>query len=82
VRTVFLLATNSPAGGSEPSPAPQPVRVKTGISDGAYTEITDGVKEGDSVITAVKLTQAQAAAPPTGNSPFGGGGGFGRGGGR
>lgn len=82
VRTVYLLGTNTPAGGSEPVAAPQPVRVKTGISDGAYTEISDGVKEGDSIITSVKLTTAQTAAAPTGNSPFGGGGGFGRGGGR
>ena len=59
---------------------PQPVRVKTGISDGAYTEITDGLKEGDTIITAVKLPQAQAAAPPAGTSPFGGGGGGFRGG--
>lgn len=79
VRTVYVLATNTPPGSSEPAPTPQPVRVKTGISDGTYTEISDGLKEGDSVITAVKLTQALAAAPPTGTSPFGGGGGFGRG---
>ena len=50
------------------------MRVKTGISDGAYTEITDGLKEGDTVVTAVKLPQAQVAAPPSGGtSPFGGG---------
>jgi hypothetical protein len=49
--------------------------VKTGISDGAYTEVTDGLKEGDAVITAAKSPQAQAAAPPAGTSPFGGGGG-------
>ena len=54
--------------------APQPVRVKTGISDGAFTEVTDGLKEGDTIITAVKLPQVQAAAPPAGTSPFGGGG--------
>jgi HlyD family secretion protein len=57
-------------------PGPQPLRVKTGISDGAYTEITDGLKEGDAVITSVKLPQVSVATtPPPGTSPFGGGGG-------
>jgi len=79
-RNIYSLATNAVSGG-DPVPAPQPVRVKTGISDGAYTEITDGLKEGDVVITAVKLTPNQSAAPSGGASPFGGGGsgGFGRG---
>ena len=77
-----MLATNVPSG----EPAPQAVRIKTGISDGAYTEITDGLKEGDTIIIGVILPQAAAAAPPSGGaSPFGGGGmgggGF-RGGGR
>jgi HlyD family secretion protein len=74
-RTIYLLATNAPSG----EPVPQAVRVKTGISDGAYTEISDGLKEGDAVITAVKLLQSQVATAPSGASPFGGGGGgFGR----
>lgn len=72
-RTIYLLSTNT--AGDDASRAPQSVRVKTGISDGTYTEITDGLKEGDSVITAIKLPTAQAAAAPAGNSPFGGGGG-------
>jgi hypothetical protein len=75
-RTIYVLATNAPAGGGEVVPAPQPLRVKTGISDGAYTEITDGLKDGDSVITSVKLPQVQTATTaPQGTSPFGGGGG-------
>jgi HlyD family secretion protein len=78
-RTVYLLATNALTGAS----VPQAVRIKTGISDGSYTEITGGLKEGDAVITAVKLSSAQTAAAPATTSPFGGGGGgFGRGGGR
>jgi HlyD family secretion protein len=77
-RTIYLLATNALAG----EPAPQAVRVKTGISDGAYTEITNGLKEGDTVIIGVKFSQTAAATPPPGTaSPFGGSGGF-RGGGR
>ena len=74
VRTVYVMATNAPGGGGAPVPGPQPIRVKTGISDGAFTEITDGLKEGDTVITAVKLPQTQATTAPAGQSPFGGGG--------
>lgn len=78
-RTIYLLATNAPSG----APAPQAVRVKTGISDGTYTEISDGLKEGDVAITTVKLPQSQVATTSAGASPFGGGGGGGfRGGGR
>ena len=68
------MATNAPSGASDRETVPQPLRVKTGISDGAFTEITDGLKEGDTVITAVKVTQTQATAAPAGQSPFGGGG--------
>lgn len=72
----FLAGTNAPSSGGQ-SPAPQSIRIKTGISDGSYTEVTDGLKEGDSVITGLKMTAAQAAAAPTGTSPFGGGSMFG-----
>ena len=73
-RTLYVLTTNTPAGGGEPVPVLQAVRVKTGISDGAYTEITDGLKEGDVVVTAVTLPQTAATPAPAGTSPFGGGG--------
>ncbi|MGA2240760.1 MAG: efflux RND transporter periplasmic adaptor subunit [Verrucomicrobiota bacterium] len=70
-RTVYMLVTNTPSG----EPAPQAVRVKTGITDGANTEITDGLKEGDAVIVGIKSLQAAAAnSAPGGASPFGGGG--------
>jgi HlyD family secretion protein len=72
-RTVYLLASNTSASG-DPIPKPEPVRVKTGISDGAFTEITEGLTEGQQVITSVKLSQSQVPAPPTGGSPFGGSG--------
>jgi HlyD family secretion protein len=71
-RTVYLMATNAPAGGGDPVPTPQPQRVRTGITDGSYTEIADGLKEGDTIITAVKLPPTQVSTPPTGASPFGG----------
>jgi HlyD family secretion protein len=77
-RTVYILAAGKDSG----NPAAQAVRVRTGISDGTYTEVTDGLKEGDTVIIGVKLPQSSAASAASGGaSPFGGGGG-GRGGGR
>ncbi len=74
-RTVYILSQN--ASGE---PALQAVRIKTGISDGITTEITEGLKEGDIIITGVKSTQTQAAVAPVGSSPFGGpsGGGGGQ----
>src|SRR5436305_3874467 len=59
-RTVYVLR------GSTPDAA----QIKTGISDGVTTEVSDGLKEGDRVVTA----QLNAAAPTAqqGN-PFGGG---------
>jgi HlyD family secretion protein len=80
-RTIYSMAAAS-AAGEDASASLQPIRVRTGISDGAYTEITEGLKEGDQVVTSVKMPQADVAAAPGGTSPFGGGGGgFGRGGG-
>jgi HlyD family secretion protein len=72
-RTIYVLATNTPPGSSDPLVIPRAVRVRAGITDGSYTEITDGLQEGDPVIIAAKLTSAQAVAQaPAGQSPFGG----------
>ena len=48
------------------------VPVKTGISDGTFTEILEGLKEGDVVATGQVVTGAEPAKSPTA-SPFGGG---------
>ena len=69
-RTVYV-----PSAMGRPTATPQAVRAKTGISDGVFTEVTEGLKEGDLIITGIKLTPAQSAAAPAGASPFGGGGG-------
>jgi HlyD family secretion protein len=73
-RTIYLLDTNKPVETSAALPTLVPVRVRTGISDGSFTEITEGLKEGDAVVTTVKLPASQVPAPPVGGaSPFGGG---------
>ena len=57
-RTVYVLSGNKP----------EPVMIKTGISDGVVTEVLEGLKEGDGVITA-GLTSATSSSPAT--NPFG-----------
>jgi hypothetical protein len=51
---------------------PQPAQIKTGISDGVVTEVTDGLKEGDRVVTAELASKSTAGSPPS--NPFSGGG--------
>jgi HlyD family secretion protein len=60
-RTVYLLS------GSQPTP----VQIKTGISDGVVTEVVEGLKEGDRVVTAEVATKSQPASTPA--NPFSGG---------
>ena len=61
-RTVYVLS------GSRP----QAVQIKTGISDGVVTEVIEGLKEGDRVVTAELASKSPAASPPP--NPFSGGG--------
>jgi HlyD family secretion protein len=61
-RTVYVL----PSGAGRP----QPAQIKTGISDGILTEVVEGLKEGDRVVTA-EFGSAMAAPSP-GTNPFGG----------
>ena len=59
-RTVYVLKDNKP----------EPVQIKTGITDGISTEVIEGLKEGDKVVTGT--TVAAAGAMQTTN-PFSGG---------
>lgn len=57
-RTVYVLKNDKP----------EAVPVKTGITDGIYTEITDGLSENENVITFASYKQGGAAARA--NNPF------------
>jgi HlyD family secretion protein len=69
-----------PAGARERKPErtvyvlsfarPKPAQIKTGISDGIVTEVTDGLKEGDNVVTAELTSPASSSSPPA--NPFSG----------
>ena len=53
--------------GPDGRPKPQPVR--TGISDGQFTEVVSGLDEGAQVITGTGEGGAHAAGPRPGASP-------------
>jgi HlyD family secretion protein len=60
-RTVYVLRGNKP----------EPVQIKTGISDGTTTEVLEGLSDKDRVITA-QLNVPNAANTQTQGNPFGG----------
>ena len=70
-RTIYKLV------GADPKTAAiESVSTKLGITDGINTEVVDGLKEGDVVITSVTLSGASsAAAGRPASNPFAGGGG-------
>ncbi|HVO13351.1 MAG TPA: efflux RND transporter periplasmic adaptor subunit [Vicinamibacteria bacterium] len=55
-----------------PDGQPQPVRLKLGISDGRFVEVTDGLQEGARVITGTEEPGARplTAASPATTNPF------------
>jgi HlyD family secretion protein len=69
-RTVYKLV------GSDPKTATiESVSARLGITDGINTEVVDGLKEGDVIITSVILPGASsAAAGRPASNPFAGGG--------
>ena len=75
IRTVYLIDTAASKPGK---PVLQAVSVRTGISDGANTEIVEGLKEGEVVVTGVVVAETTATSTtarpgsPLGGSPFGG----------
>jgi HlyD family secretion protein len=79
-RTGSSPSGQRPTGAREPRPErtvyvlsfgrPKPAQIKTGISDGVVTEVTEGLKEGDQVITAELGSPSAASSPAT--NPFSG----------
>ncbi len=62
-RTLYKLV------GDPAAPQLQAVTVKLGISDGIATEVLDGLKEKDTVVTSIIVQGAKSAAPSAAN-PF------------
>jgi len=65
-RTVYVLT------GDDSAPQLKPTPIKTGITDGIFTEVTEGLKEGDKVVSSVAQNDAQNSSSPSGSTPFGG----------
>lgn len=65
-RTIYRL----PGGNKDAKP--EPVTAKIGITDGIASEVVDGLKEGDTIITGIAAATTGPAAAPTAN-PFSGG---------
>ncbi|HUJ43150.1 MAG TPA: efflux RND transporter periplasmic adaptor subunit [Opitutaceae bacterium] len=72
-RTVYKLVEAAPMTAKI-----QPVNVRLGITDGINTEVVDGLKDGDLVVTGVTMpgTSSAAAVRPASNPFAGGPGGF------
>lgn len=62
-RTVYVLAPDASR--------PAAVTIKTGISDGVTTEVLEGLKEGDRVVSGMTESGSPSATPAS--NPFGGG---------
>ncbi|HWA24684.1 MAG TPA: efflux RND transporter periplasmic adaptor subunit [Lacunisphaera sp.] len=67
-RTVYRLP-----GGNKLA-TPEPVAIKVGITDGITSEVVDGLKEGDVVITGLASATVTDAQQGPVRNPFGGGG--------
>ncbi len=64
-RTVYLLsiqsaATNDVAAGETQTLALKRAHIKTGITDGVYTEVLEGLTEADQVVTDLTTMEASA----------------------
>jgi len=64
IHTVYILPANA-----EKNAKPQPVQIKTGITDGISTEVTEGLNEGDQIIIGSNVAQSSQSS----SNPFGGG---------
>jgi HlyD family secretion protein len=76
-RTVYILADTN-ASSSAKGPLLKAITVKTGLADASFTELLEGLKEGDVVVTGLNIPvtqttgmQQQRPSTPFG-SPFGG----------
>ncbi len=69
MRTVYVLSKADP--NSREIVKPQPVQIKIGINDGVSTEVVEGLKEGDHVVTGTLTSDLASDGRPS--NPFRGG---------
>jgi HlyD family secretion protein len=66
-QTVYLVDKQEGTGVAQL----KPVSVKIGVTDGAYSEVIEGLKEGDVVATGTTTATTGTTAATSGSSPFG-----------
>ncbi len=49
----------------------KPVQIKTGINDGIFTQVIEGLNEGDEIVVGEIVANSPAPSAPPGGSPFG-----------
>ena len=87
IHTIYVLASTNAADNGK-GPTLKAVKVKTGLADASFTEVIEGLDEGETIVSGLNVpaTQNIAMGGPGGpggrpSSPFGGpfgGGGGGR----
>jgi HlyD family secretion protein len=71
IRTVYLLERTNSAS-AKGGPVLKAVTIKAGLSDASFTEVLEGLKEGDVVVSGLTIPLTQTAATqPRANTPFG-----------
>ena len=68
-RTVYIITTNAPE--SQGTSPPQPAQIKTGITDGIFSEVLEGLDEGAQVIVGLATPRRTTPGAPSPRSPFG-----------
>ena len=75
-RTIYTVTSTNEAASADVSKL-QPRQVKVGISDGTFSEVTEGLNEGDLVVIGMNTPEPpRTGAPGAPANPFGGGGGM------
>ena len=72
----IILSDSSPSAQADNDP--KPVEIRTGITDGRFTQVASGdLKPGDTVVVGLVTAKADATVPgrPPGMGGPGGGGG-------
>jgi HlyD family secretion protein len=70
-RTIYVLRSD------KPDAKPEPVKIKTGISDGIFTEVIEGVTENETLVTGInnpepEVVTASSRSSSRSSNPFGG----------
>lgn len=69
-RTVYTIGSTNQENSTE-LPRLEPIQIKTGISDGIFTEVLDGMNEGATVVLGLNAAKAGGSSMPVTKTIFG-----------